>query len=68
MFQSLLIKFSKNQGLWAWAVVNEKGMCFLEKPAGKPYGRAARYILNSRESMNPSTRSFLPCNFFKGSC
>ena len=33
MFQSLLIKFSKNQGLWACAVVNEKGKYSPEKPA-----------------------------------
>ena len=42
MFQSLLIKFSENQDVWACAVVNEKGKYFLEKPAAMPCGRAAR--------------------------
>ena len=42
MFQSLLIKFSENQGVWACAVVNEKGKYFLEKPAAMPCGCAAR--------------------------
>ena len=33
MLQSLLIKFSENQGVWACVMVNEKGKYFLEKPA-----------------------------------
>ena len=45
MFQSLLIKFSRNQGVWACAGVNEKGKYFLEQSAGKPCGRGARYVL-----------------------
>ena len=42
MFQSLPIKFSENQGVWACPVVNEKGKYFLEKPAAMPCGHAAR--------------------------
>ena len=42
MFQSLLIKFSENQDVWACAVVNEKGKYFLEKLAAMPCGRATR--------------------------
>ena len=33
MLQSLLIKFSENQGVWACAVVNEREKYFLEKAA-----------------------------------
>ena len=33
MLQSLHIKFSENQGVWACAVVNEKEKYFLEKAA-----------------------------------
>ena len=36
MFQSLLVKFSRNQCVWVCAVVNEKGKYFLEKSVGKP--------------------------------
>ena len=33
MLQSLLIKFSENQGVWSCAVVNEREKYFLEKAA-----------------------------------
>ena len=45
MFQSLLIKFSENQGVWASAVVNKKGKYFLEKPAAIPCERAAIHLI-----------------------
>ena len=41
MLQSLLINFSKNQGVWACAVVNEREKYFLEKVALMPCGHAA---------------------------
>ena len=41
MLQSLLINFSKNQGVWACAVVNEREKYFLEKVAWMPCGHAA---------------------------
>ena len=69
MVQSLLIKFSENQGVWACAVVNEKESISLKNRLQCHVVVLLAY-LSCRESMSPSDLldNFYLVISFKGSC